>query len=265
MFINKESIVPHAVQMQARILCVYDEGALEDTPYIGARGLSILIDVDGQRTLLDTGMRSRYLSHNLNYLDVDSESISSVAISNSGKDHVGGLEGLLDERNSSLNVYLPASSVGVKRLFRTNGVHIASEYSELVAMNIVDDWVKLSDNLWMSPPMLFDGGDECFLVLTTRKGPVVLSGCSRCGVNDVIQVVKRRFGSFPIAYIGGVMLGKKEKLKAQSIAEVFKSSGCLDLSLNHCTSRDGMTELRVHLGLDGVKEFYVGMHKEYEV
>jgi hypothetical protein len=31
-----------------------------------------------------------------------------------------------------------------------------------------------------------------------------------------------------------------------------------ELYINHCVGRDGMVNLRVHLGLDGVNDFYVG-------
>ena len=73
---------------KAKVLSVYDEGALEDTPFIGATGFSVLVEVDGQRTLFDTGMRGRYLIHNLDYLDVKPDMIDRVVISQIGRAHV---------------------------------------------------------------------------------------------------------------------------------------------------------------------------------
>jgi 7,8-dihydropterin-6-yl-methyl-4-(beta-D-ribofuranosyl)aminobenzene 5'-phosphate synthase len=251
--------------MQVKILCIYDEGAVEDMPYIGAKGFSLLVDLDGQRTLFDTGMRPRYLSHNMAYLDIKPESIDRVVISHVHRDHTGGLEGLLIEKLSNTDIFAPASAKGSKGIFRTHGLYISPEFKDRVTFKEVDDWVQISENLFITPPISYEGGDECFLVIMSKKGPIVLSGCSHCGVEAVIAAVKERFGIAPKTYIGGIHLMKKEKSKAQSIAEIFKDAQCLDLWLNHCTSREGMTELRVCLGLNGVKNFYVGMTREYEV
>jgi len=251
--------------MQAKILCVYDEGAVEEKPYIGAKGLSLLVDVDGQRVLFDTGMRPRYLTHNLSYLDIKADSIGMVVISHAHKDHFGGLEGLLLEKQTHTDILLPASAIGSKGMFKSNGVCISQEFKDKVDVKTVEDWVQISDNLFMTPPVKYEGGDECFLVLRSKKGPVVLSGCSHCGVEAVIKLVEERFGTTPKAYIGGINLKKKEKKRGQAIAGTLKEAGCLDLSLNHCTSPEGITEMRVCLGLEGVKNFYVGMTKEYEV
>ena len=251
--------------MQAKILCVYDEGAAVDTPLIGAQGLALLVDVDGQRTLFDTGMRPRYLAHNLDYLDIDPASIDVVAVSHGHRDHAGGLAGLLERIEGPVDVYAPESARGRKGLMRGSGLYVPAELAGKMVFKPVDDWLQLSDNLFMSPPLGGNGDEECFLILKTKKGPVVLSGCSHCGVQTVIGLVRDRFGSAPKAYIGGIHIEKKEKAKAQEASEAFQSSGCSDLHLNHCTSRDAITEMRVKLGLHGVENFYVGNTLEYEV
>ena len=40
---------------EAKITVLYDEGAVEGTTYIGGKGLSMLIDAAGERTLLEDG------------------------------------------------------------------------------------------------------------------------------------------------------------------------------------------------------------------
>ena len=91
--------------MKAKLLCVYDEGALENTSLIGARGLSIMIEVDGQRTLFDTGMRGRYLLHNMDQLKIDPESIDRIVISHDHKANMNGLKGFLEVRKEPVDVY----------------------------------------------------------------------------------------------------------------------------------------------------------------
>ena len=90
--------------MKAKVTCVYDEGAVVGTPLIGARGISVLVDVDGERTLFDTGMRGRYLMHNLDNLEIDVNTIDRVVISHAHTAHVGGLETFLEGRERSVDV-----------------------------------------------------------------------------------------------------------------------------------------------------------------
>jgi len=247
--------------MKAKVLCVYDEGAALDKPYIGARGLSLFVDVDGQRTLFDTGMSPRYLSHNLDFLEIKSDSLDRVVISHGHREHVGGIEGVLEGRTVPIDIFAPESAIGGKGLFRSHGLYIVPEFSDRVNMNIVEGWTELSENLHISSPI--DG--ECFLVLLTKEGPVVMCGCSHCGVDKVTDAVCERFGRAPKGYIGGIHLQKKEKDKSMEVAEYFRKNNCSDLLLNHCTSPDSITWMRTVLGLKGVNNFYVGDMKEYEV
>lgn len=251
--------------MKARILCVYDEGALEATPFIGAKGASMLIEVDGQRTLFGTGMRSRYLAHNMDHLEIDPESLDRVVVSHGHRDHVGGLGAVLSARRSPIGILASPSSAGRKGPIRSHGIRIPSELADMARVGYVEDWTALSDNLHITPPLPFPGGDECFLVLTTADGPVVLSGCSHCGPEAVAETVRDRFGRDPRAYIGGLHIVRRDKVRARAAAEFFKGIGCSDLRLNHCTCPAAITDIRGVLGSDAVGDFHVGMAAEYEV
>ena len=74
--------------MKASVRCVYNEGSQPGTPYIGAKGFSLLIEVDGERTLFGTGLRGRYLIHNTDHLEIDADSIDRIVISQIGRAHV---------------------------------------------------------------------------------------------------------------------------------------------------------------------------------
>ncbi len=69
--------------MTAKITCAYDEGSIPGTSLIGAKGTSMLVEKDGKKILFNTGLRDRYLSHNMDYLDIDPESIDMVVVSQS--------------------------------------------------------------------------------------------------------------------------------------------------------------------------------------
>jgi len=245
--------------MQAKITSVYDEGSLEGTHLIGAKGFAALIEIDGQTILFDTGGRGRYLTNNLMFLDVKPEDISKVVISHGHSSHTGGIEDLLRNRKMPLNIYAPRSAIGNRRMFGPKGIRIPEDLSEKADVYEVNDWMEIAHKTFISSPMDIGGGlTECFISILTRRGPAVISACSHAGVGEVTEAVKKRFGEYPHSYIGGVHIGKKDREKARNIASTFSETNCKDLHLNHCTGISGMTYLRTDLGLKAVSDFYVG-------
>jgi 7,8-dihydropterin-6-yl-methyl-4-(beta-D-ribofuranosyl)aminobenzene 5'-phosphate synthase len=274
--------------MQAKILSVYDEGAFENTPLIGAKGLSVLIDVDGQRTLFDTGLRGRYLMHNMDALRIDPESIDRVVLSHGHKDHTGGLNGLLAEREQPLPIYAHPGCWS-RRRSDWHGLNIIDASAPKIPDDLlpkakiidVDDWTQLSDNLWISAPVPGSArgfkvkdesgwkqdraDDEVVLVLCTKSGPVVVCGCCHAGVAAVLDMVKGRFGRSAYALIGGTHLLKLKKEAVAPTAAAIVSHNVQKLYLNHCTGVDGIMHLRGQLSLNAVDDFYVGDSAEFEV
>ena len=92
--------------MKARVLSVYDIGAVEDTSFIGSKGFSVLVENDGERTLFDTGTRGRYLMHNLDYHEIKADSIDRVVLSHNHTGNINGLGKLLDNRTRPLDIYV---------------------------------------------------------------------------------------------------------------------------------------------------------------
>jgi len=250
--------------MKAKVTSLYDEGSLESTALIGAEGFSVLIEVDDIKVMFDTGMRGKYLLGNMMQLEVDADSITEVVISNGGKEYCGGLNDLLKERQSPLRISYPCSAEREKGIFG-HGIKIRPENSDKALLHPTDDWNRISEHLFMSSSMDTGGQRrESFMVLITKKGPVVIASRSECGVATIMDFVKERFGTLPCAYIGGVLLGKKRP-PAVIAAEEFSSRGCKELYLNHCTGVPGMMHLRMELGKSGVNDFYVGSERTFEL
>jgi 7,8-dihydropterin-6-yl-methyl-4-(beta-D-ribofuranosyl)aminobenzene 5'-phosphate synthase len=245
--------------MKATVLCVYDQGALEGMQYIGAKGASLLIEVDGQRTLFGTGMRPRYLEHNMDRLGIDPGELDRVVVSHGHRDIVGGLEAVLSARRSQIQVLASPSSLGRQGRFGGRGLRIAPGFSDLAAVTAPGGWVRLSENLHLTPPLPFPGGDECFLVLTAGSGPAVLGSCAHCGFGTVAREVHERFGGYPASYIGGLHITGRDRNRSRRLAGEFRDLGCTDLHLNHCTCPDAIADIRAVLGTDAVGDLHVGM------
>ncbi|MCL2318368.1 MAG: MBL fold metallo-hydrolase [Methanomassiliicoccaceae archaeon] len=252
--------------MEAKITSVYDEGAIERTPLIGAKGFAVLIEARGQKILFDTGMRGRYLLYNMSFLEVKPEEIDKVVISHGHTSHTGGVDDLLRNREKPLTIYAHPSAVGGKTLFRPKGIFIPKDQAGKADIIEINDWIEIADKVFISSPMEIGGGlTEVFMVLLTRKGPVVISACSHAGVDTVMEAVKSRFGTYPYGYIGGVHMGKKDRKKAEEIAAIFEVKNCRVMYLNHCTGVNGIMYIRTILGLDEVKNFYVGTSVSFDI
>lgn len=239
--------------MEATITSVYDEGSLEDTPLIGAKGFSVMVERDGRRVLFDTGLRDRYLKHNMENLEIDPESIEAVVISQAHPDNCRALDGFLDMRGSPVDVYAPEGLYGGKKGMFSNSVGITDENRAKVNLRNDEGWFEVIPGVTVTPML----GSERFLVVQGRRLTVV-SGRGAEGPARVLDAVKDRFGRYPDAFVGAVLLEKKKKPVAEAYAADFTSRNVGMLYLNHCVGRDGILNLRTHLGLKGVDEFYVG-------
>lgn len=245
------------ISMEAKVTCVYDEGALENTPLIGAKGFSVMVERDGKRVLFDTGLRNRYLKHNMENLEIDPESIDAVVISQSHPDNCRALDGFLDMRQSTIPVYAPEGLYSGSNGFLSKSIGISDENRGKVEFRNDEGWIEVFPGITFTPFLSSDRGSERFLVVE-GKGLMVISGRGIEGPGRALDAVHDRFNRNVGTFIGAVLLEKAKKPVAEMYANDFSSRGCTNLMLNHCTGRDGMTNLRVHLGLKGVDEFYVG-------
>ena len=179
--------------MDAVITCIYDEGALEDTPLIGAKGFSVMVERDGRRVLFDTGLRDRYLKHNLENLEIDPESIDAVVVSQAHPDNCRALNGFLDLRETPVDVYAPAGLYQGKPGFLSTGVGVSDE--NRAKMNLRDDegWIEVFPGITVTPTYGFGAGSERYLIVEGRRLNVI-SGRGIEGPARALEAVFERFG-----------------------------------------------------------------------
>ncbi len=245
-----------------RVLCIYDEGAVVDTPLIGAKGFSVMVESEGRRIMMDTGLRDRYLVHNMEYLDIDPSSLEAVVVSQRMAENSRALDGLLNQRSDPIDVYAPEGLYSGKRGILSRSVGLSDDNRGKAHLHDIGEWTEIIPKVWLSPQLESDDGyRESFLAIEGRRLAVV-SGRGHSGPELPLGAVRERFGRDAHTFIGAVLLEKRKKPIAEAYAADFEAYGCIDLHLNHCTGRDGMTNLRTHFGLEGVDEFYVGMELE---
>ncbi len=244
--------------MSFKVTCVYDEGAKENTSLIGAKGSAMLVEAGGRRLLFDAGLRGRYLVHNLACLGVDPGSIDAVVVSQAHPDNSRGLDGLLKERESPVDVYamegMYAGKGGLLSRFKGD-----SGAGEKATMHFEDGWVEPAPGVFRTPYFDTGGGyREAYLVIDAPRGLAILSGRGVGGPERAMAEAEARFRKRTMAFLGSVDLEKSKKPVADAYAASFASHSVDDVCLNHRTGRNGITNVRTSLGLAGVKEFYAG-------
>ena len=279
------------MDMKAKILCVYEEGSIVNTPLIGAKGAAMLISADDQLTLFDTGMKESYLMKNMRHLGISVNDIDRIVLSNGTRPHTGGLNGVLKERENSIKVYAhkdiwQPSATAVKgfNIKKTTAPKIVDENSEKADMFQISGKLELSENLmaFTLPPAepserykrAIDGfwvndtfHDETALILTTKKGPVLITGCCRTNIFNALKAVKDITGKDAIAVIGNIFSENKKKdpeveKMASGLANDVKTP---ILYLGYCITPGTRTAMRTKLGLEGVKDWYVGTELQFEM
>ena len=249
--------------MDARITVLYDEGSLPNTSYIGAKGSSFIIEADGETTLFGVGRRDRYLANNVYVMDFDIDSVTRVVIADNNKDEWGAIGALLKAREDLVEVRAPASVWGEKKGFGCTGMYVPSEQAgKCDRQDLPPGWTQLSEHIFVG---VFgnDYFQEAVMVVRALSGPVVISNRCLSGMKSIFEAVEDRFKRMPVAYIGGLDIGKKNDALCDAVGNYLKQVGCTDLRFNHCTGYMGTGRLRTVLGLDGLKDFIVGESATY--
>ncbi len=145
-----------------------------------AWGFATVIKTPQDTILFDTGGDSEILLSNMKKLGINPASIKKVVISHIHGDHLGGLEGFL-ERNSNVTVFIPSSfPKSVKNMIIQKG----AKFVEISAPRKISDFVYTTGELY-GPPK------EQSLIIDSKKGLVVITGCAHPGIVNIVKEVKK--------------------------------------------------------------------------
>ena len=210
-----------------QIKVVFDKDSIDKNFHRGW-GLSFLVE---ERILFDTGEKGKWLLNNLEKMKVDIDKIDSVVISHDRWDHWGGLWDLLKKKGGIKVYILP---------------HFTNEFKEK-AQSLQAKLIENTNLLQLSKDIFIIGGDiygkhpngyipEQVLILRTKNGLTIISGCARQGVLKIIEKVKRAFPS-QIIYLmaGGFHLINSDKRTVEFIVESFKKMGVVKVGPTHCS------------------------------
>jgi 7,8-dihydropterin-6-yl-methyl-4-(beta-D-ribofuranosyl)aminobenzene 5'-phosphate synthase len=190
--------------------------------------------------LLDTGITSDGMLHNIAALGVDPTVIRAIILSHGHKDHTGGLIPLLDRLGSNVPVHVHPDVFLKRRVIRSDGSedHLPPINQNDLAAKGVNLIVKREPSLLLEKHVLLTGeverttdfelgfppqqakidgqwqpdpatkDDQSLIVNVRDKGLVVITGCSHAGIINILRYAEALTGIDTFyAVIGGFHLG----------------------------------------------------------
>lgn len=270
--------------MQATILV--DNIGQEELP--GEWGLSIYIDANRNRLLLDAGASDLFL-RNAAGLGLDIAAVDMAVLSHAHYDHADGLADFF-QHNSRAKLYLRRQAaancykieddeykyIGIRPDLLTN-------YAD--RLEFVDGVRRLSDGVYLLPhdtPNLDEQGrrakmyrkqpdgswqpddfaHEQSLAFDTPAGLVIFNSCSHGGVENIIDEVCRQLNRPARMLIGGFHLYQRSEDEVRQLSRRLRGLGLQTIYTGHCTGQPAFDVLRQELG-DIVQQLYVGRQIEF--
>jgi len=230
---------------------------------IGEHGLSFYVEADDRRILFDTG-QNLGLSNNAEILGIDLSRIDTVVLSHGHYDHSSGLKSLLDcNTNFTLHAHPDVFSSkvrgagdghkyigipidrhdleqkGIKIQLDKDPVSLAAGITTTGEIPFTNDFEAVGSEFYLKNGDDFTAdtlADDRALILDTKKGLLVLLGCSHRGVINTLNHVTQIAGRNTIhAILGGLHLGKASDEKLEKIVDHLHTFGLDKIGVGHCT------------------------------
>lgn len=206
------------------IITVYDNYQV-DPRFSTGWGFSALIKIEDKNILFDTGADSETLLSNMEKLGIDAKEIDLIVLSHIHGDHIGGLNGFL-AKNGNVKVYIPASFPdSIREMIKSYG----GEYVDVSGLTEISNGVYSTGELgtWIK---------EQSLILNSKKGLIIITGCAHPGVVNIVKTVRELFSDKSVYLVlGGFHLSGASDSELKSIIKDFKNLGVQKAAPCHCS------------------------------
>jgi 7,8-dihydropterin-6-yl-methyl-4-(beta-D-ribofuranosyl)aminobenzene 5'-phosphate synthase len=230
---------------------------------IGEHGLSFYVEADDRCILFDTG-QNLAIANNAEVLGIDLSRIDTVVLSHGHYDHSSGLKTLLScntdftlcahpdifspkvrgegDGHKYIGIPVDRNSLeqkGVKIKLDKDPVSLAPGITTTGEIPFTNDFEAVGSEFYLRNGDDFTAdtlADDRALILDTKKGLVVLLGCSHRGVINTLNHVTKIAGRNTIhAILGGLHLGKASDEKLEKIVDHLHAFGLDKIGVGHCT------------------------------
>ena len=249
---------------------------------IGEWGFAALLEVDGQRLLIDTGERPDTVMKNASELGIDLSGVSDLVLTHNHGDHTSGLLSLrrelakknpraLSRVHVAKGIFFPRPGAGGTE---GNGLlPIKAAYEASGGVFIEHEGpAQLLPSVWFTGPVprrypernwgaagrvLTPGGlvedtvpEDASVVIDTPQGLLLVSGCGHAGIINTIEHARTVVRAAPVfAAVGGFHLFAATDANLQWTAGKLREFGLEHLLGAHCTGIEAVYRLRELVGL----------------
>lgn len=240
----------------------------------GEWGLSIFIEFQGKKILLDTGASKLFLK-NAQKLGKKIEEVDYAVLSHAHYDHANGMETFFRHNDKACfylrkgcreNCYhkkwifrtyigLPK---GVLKKYRERIRFAKGDYELCPGVSLIPHKAQGLDETGKKNKMLVrtkdgwkadDFSHEQSLVFDTPDGLVIFNSCSHGGADNIINEVKATYPDRNIkALIGGFHIYKRTEEEVRELARNIKETGIREIYTGHCTGQHSYDILKEELG-----------------
>lgn len=197
-------------------------------------GFAALVEYHGHTLLFDTGANGSMLLDNMKQLGADPRSVEAIIISHVHDDHTGGLQALLDT-GSRPTVYTPLFAGPLKSV---------GAQTKLVE---VKDALEIFPGVHTTGPVNKEGVEQA-LVVETRDGTVVITGCAHPGGANMVRQAQEIVPGKIALLAGGFHLYATSKEELPSIIAELRQLGVEKVLPCHCTGDEAITLFRTEYG-----------------
>jgi 7,8-dihydropterin-6-yl-methyl-4-(beta-D-ribofuranosyl)aminobenzene 5'-phosphate synthase len=205
------------------ISVVYDNRSFEDR-LACAWGLGLVISMGDTKLLFDTGGNGALLLENMAIMGISPDEINVIFLSHYHADHTGGLFMFL-EHNPNVTIYMPRS-------FPDDFRSRAKTYGA----NVIDvrGPIEIAEGVHSSGEMGKTTLEQ-FLIIETRLGLVIITGCAHPDIVEIIKMVEKMMGKDIYFVMGGFHLAGSSTDEVLMTISRFRDLGILYVAPCHCT------------------------------
>ena len=208
-------------------------------------GFSIVIEGLDKGILFDTGTKPDIFESNFRKMDLDADKIDFIVLSHEHGDHTEGISAFV-KMKKDIPVIIPYSfSESFKKKMIGFGLDPV----------LIKEPAKICENLYTSGEFVYQIPEQA-LVLNTRQGLVVMTGCSHPGIIEMLKEIKSTFNKNIYMVFGGFHLLQKSEKEMNAIISEMKALGVVKCGATHCTGdkqiqmfRDSFGENYFELGV----------------
>ncbi len=250
----------------------------------GEWGFAALVEAGNERIFFDAGLYPDTVLKNARELGITLSDVTRVVLSHHHGDHMGGIlalrNELADENENAISEVHVAKGIFLSR--RDDGepgeanstLEIKEKFESTGGVFVEHDRAEeLFPGAWLTGPVPrvhpernWGAGTQIqtsegwvedtipesqSLVLDTKNGLVILSGCGHAGIINTIEYARSQVREAPVhAALGGFHLIEADDRRLEWTGKQLRVVGLKHFLGAHCTGIEAVFRIREHTGLD---------------